>query len=286
VLVLTDASGFLTLLRAGLGDLGYVDGQNLQLEVRSAEGDAGRLPALAAELVARKVDALVAYPTPAATAVKHATADIPTVIVAPDPVANALVASLGRPGANITGVSLSTTELSAKSLDFVREMLPNAKRVGILANAADPFTTTFLREVQGTAAAAGMEAVTSRIQTPNAVADGLSELKQAGADAVLVQGSLVSRESAAAALERGLPAVSARKTFATAGGLMSYGADLADTFRNAAVYVDKVLKGSKPADLPVAQPTRFELVVNMRTAKALGITVPASLLARADEVIE
>jgi putative tryptophan/tyrosine transport system substrate-binding protein len=286
VLVLTDASGFLALLRAGLRDLGYAEGHNRHLEVRSGEGDASRLPALAAELVAGHVDVLVAYPTPAAAAAKRATADIPTVIVAPDPVADGLVGSLVRPGGNITGLSLSTAELSAKSLDLVREMLPAARRLGVLANATDPFTATFLREVQGAAASAGMEAITSLVQMPNAVADGLSELKHAQADVVLVQGSLVSPESAAAALDQRLPTVSPRKTFATAGGLVSYGADLTDTYRNAALYVDKVLKGTKPADLPVTQPTRFELVINMRTAKALGIAVPASLLARADEVIE
>jgi putative ABC transport system substrate-binding protein len=159
VVVLTDATGFTALLTSGLRQSGYVEGQNLQLEVRSADGDPNRLPGLAAELVARKVDVLVAYPTPAAAAVKRATADIPTVIVAPDPVADGLVASLGRPGGNITGVSLSTAALSAKSLDLAREMLPNAARAGVLASGTDPFTTTFLREVEAAAAGAGIDSL-------------------------------------------------------------------------------------------------------------------------------
>lgn len=254
--------------------------------MRSAEGDPSRLAELAAELVARKVDVLVAYPTPAAAAAKRATGDIPTVIVAPDPVADGLVASLGRPGGNITGLSLSTAALSAKSLDLLREMLPKAARAGVLASGTDPFTTTFLRELQAAAAAAGVELVTSVVQRADALVEGVSALKLARADFVIVQGSLVSHESAEAMVRQGLPAISARKTFAIAGGLMSYGADLSDTFRNAALYVDRVLKGARPADLPVTQPTKFELVINMRTAKALGLTIPPTLLARADEVIE
>jgi putative ABC transport system substrate-binding protein len=286
VLVLTDPGGFSALLKAGLREAGYLTDQQLRIEIRSADDDPARLPSLAAELVQLNVDVLVAYPTPAALAAKRATAHIPIVIVAPDPVADGLIATLGRPGGNITGVSLSTAQLSAKSLDLVREMLPTAARVGVLASGTDPFTTTFLRELQAAATAARIEVVTSMVHTREAIGEGIAALKQARADAVLVQGSLVSAASAAEVLKQGLPAVSARKTFAVAGGLMSYGADLNDTFRNAAIYVAKILKGAKPADMPVEQPTKFELVINLRTAKTLGISIPPTLLARADEVIE
>src|SRR4051812_230737 len=274
--------------RQGLRDLGYIEGQNIRFEFRSAEGQIDRLPELAAELVRLKVDVIVTWFTPTAVAAKQATHDIPIVMAETgDPIGTGLVASLPRPGGNVTGVASVTAELAGKSVQLIRDMLPSARRVTALANATDPFSKPFLEQIK-----LGGEATGTTINPVNI--GGSEELEAAFAamekdrpDAVIVQPSLPSKRAAELALKQRVPAVSVPRWFAEEqGGLMSYSARYVDLFRKAAVYVDKILKGALPADLPVEQPTKFELVVNLKTARALGIDVPPTLLARADEVIE
>src|SRR5438132_3455370 len=273
--------------RQGLRDLGYVEGQNIRFEFRSAEGHLDRLPEVATELVRLKVDIIVTWFTPTAVAAKQATLEIPIVMAETgDPVGTGLVASLPRPGGNVTGIASATAELAGKSVQLIRDMLPRARRVTALANATDPFSKPFLEQIK-----LGGEATGTTINPVNI--GGSEELEAAFAamekdrpDAVIVQPSLPSKRAAELALEQRVPAVSVPRWFAEEGGLMSYCPKYAELFHRAAAYVDKILKGAQPADLPVEQPTHFELVINMRTAKALGLTIPPDLLARADEVIE
>jgi putative tryptophan/tyrosine transport system substrate-binding protein len=288
ILVLTNADGqsLTRELRLGLRDLGYSEGQNFVFQLRSADGDAARLPHLATELVRSHVDVIVATFTPCAMAAKQATTSIPIVMVAvADPVAVGLVTSLARPGGNITGFSNMAAETAGKSVELFRDMLPSIGRVAALANPADPFTTPFLEQVRLAGRTAGI-----RIE-PVAMARGPEEAEAAfatmkGADAVVVQGIFFSKTIAELALKYRLPAASVVPQFAQAGGLISYGADTRDIYRRSATLVHKILRGTKPSDLPVELPTRFELVLNMKTAKALGIDVPGFFQQRADEVIE
>ena len=273
--------------RQGLRDLGYIEGQNIRFEFRSAEGQIDRLPELAAELVRLKVDVIVTWFTPTAVAAKQATREIPIVMAETgDPIGTGLVMSLPRPGGNVTGIASVTAELAGKSVQLIRDMLPSARRVTALANATDPFSKPFLEQIQLGGEATGTAINPIRISNNEEFESAFAAMERDRPDAIIVQPSLPSKRAAELALQHRVPAVSVPRWFADEGGLMSYSAIYADLFRKAAVYVDKILKGAQPADLPVEQPTRFQLVINMKTAKALGITVPATLLARADEVIE
>jgi putative tryptophan/tyrosine transport system substrate-binding protein len=274
--------------RQGLRDLGYVEGQNIRFEFRSAEGHLDRLPELAAELVRLKVDIIVTWFTPAALAAKQATLEIPIVMAETgDPVGTGLVASLPRPGGNVTGIASATAELAGKSVQLIRDMLPRARRVTALANATDPFSKPFLEQIRLGGEATGTTINPVRISSSEELETAFASMEKDRPDAVIVQPSLPSRHAAELALKHRVPAVSVPRWFAEdEGGLMSYSARYVDLFRKAAVYVDKILKGAQPADLPVERPTHFELTINMKTAKALGIDVPPTLLARADVVIE
>ena len=274
--------------RQGLSDLGYLEGQNIRFEFRSAEGHLDRLPELAAELVRLKVDIIVTWFTPAALAAKQATLEIPIVMAETgDPVGTGLVASLPRPGGNVTGIASATAELAGKSVQLIRDMLPRARRVTALANATDPFSKPFLEQIRLGGEATGTTINPVRISSSEELETAFALMEKDRPDAVIVQPSLPSRRAAELALKHRVPAVSVPRWFAEdEGGLMSYSARYVDLFRKAAVYVDKILKGAQPADLPVERPTHFELVINMKTAKALGIDVPPTLLARADVVIE
>ena len=268
-------------------DLGYVEGQNIRFEFRSAEGHLDRLPELAAELVRLKVDIIVTWFTPTALAAKQATPEIPIVMAETgDPIGTGLVASLPRPGGNVTGIASVTAELAGKSVQLIRDMLPSARRVTVLVNATDPFSKPFLEQIELGGKATGTAIHPIKISSGEEFETAFAAMEKDRPDAVIVQPSLPTKRAAELALQQRLPAFSVPRWFAEQGGLMSYSAIYADLFRKTAVYVDKILKGAQPADLPVEQPTRFQLVINMKTAKALGLTVPAALLARADEVIE
>jgi len=273
--------------RQGLRDLGYVEGQNIRFEFRSAEGHLDRLPELAAELVRLKVDIIVTWFTPTAVAAKQATREIPIVMAETgDPIGTGLVASLPRPGGNVTGIAAVTAELAGKCVQLIRDMLPSARRVSALANVTDPFSKPFLQQIELGGEATGTTINPVSISNTEEFESAFAAMERDRPDAIIVQPSLPSKRAAELALQHRVPAVSVPRWFVDEGGLMSYSAIYAELFRKAAVYVDKILKGAQPADLPVEQPTRFQLVINMKTAKALGLTVPAALLARADELIE
>jgi putative ABC transport system substrate-binding protein len=278
---------FRTMFRDGLHDLGYVEGRNLHIEFRSAEGNRDRLPGLAAELVGLKVDALVAYPTPAVVASKQATREIPIVMLAAgDPLGTGLIAGLARPGGNITGTSSTTAESGSKTLELLRDILPSLRRVAVLANATDPFTKSFLEQLRLGGQALHLEIQVVMIKTAEELDPAFAAMKKNATDAVVVQPSLPRSRAADLALKYRVPAIAPTVTFAALGGLVGYSGSPAEMARRTAAIVDKILKGSKPADLPVEQPTTFELAINLKTAKALGIAVPPALRALADEVIE
>jgi putative ABC transport system substrate-binding protein len=282
-----DVESFRTELREELRKSGYVEGQNLFFEFRSAEEELDRLPKLAAELVALKVDLIVAIYTPCALAAQQATREIPIVIVSGNPIETGLVPSLSRPGGNITGISLIAAELHGKCVELFHDMLPSLRRVAALGNAADPISKLFLEQVQLAGRTTGIEiAPAIMVRGPGEIDEAFTAMKKERADAVVVQGSLASKNTAELALKRGLPAATVPRSFAEVGGLMSYGADGPDSFRRAAAFVVRILQGGKPADMPVEQPTKFELVINLKTARALGLDVPWFLQQRADEVIE
>ena len=272
--------------RQGLRDLGYVEGQNIRFEFRSAEGQINRLPELAAELVRLKVDVIVTWFTPTALAARRATREIPIVMAETgDPIGTGLIASLPQPGGNVTGLASVAAELAGKSVQLIRDMLPSVRRVTALANATDPFSKPFLEQIQ-LGEATGTTISPVRISSSDEFEAAFAAMEKDRPDAVIVPPSLPGKRAAELALKHRVPAVSVGRWFAEEGGLMSYSAKFVDLFRKAAVYVDKILKGARPADLPVEQPTVFELVINLKTAKALGLTIPISLLGRADEVIE
>ena len=283
----TDPEQFWREFRQGLRDLGYIEGQNIRYEFRSAQGQLSRLPELAAELVHLKVDVIVTWFTPAAQAAKQATHEIPIVMAdTGDPIGTGLVASLPRPGGNVTGIASVSAELAGKSVQLIRDMLPSARRVTALANATDPFAKPFLEQIQLGAEVTGTTINAVRISSNEDLESAFAAMDKDRPDAVIVQPSLPSKRAAELALKQRVPAVSVPRWFAEEGGLMAYSPKFTELYRRAAAYIDKILKGAQPADLPVEQPTYFELVINMRTAKALGLTIPPDLLARADEVIE
>ena len=276
--------------RHGLRDLGYVEGQNIAIEYRWAEGQLDRLPDLAAELVRLKVDVIVASSTPTALAAKNATRTIPIVFVtAGDPVGSGLVAGIARPGGNITGLSLLAPEIVAKQLQLLKEAVPQASRVAVLSNPANPYTALMVKETEAAARSLGMWVQLLGVRGADAFDSAFSAVTKGRASAlfVLFDPFLFAHRTRIAefANKNRLPAMYPHREYAETGGLMAYGADIRDNFRRAATYVHKILTGTKPADLPVEQPTKFELVINLKTAKALGLTIPQSVLIRADEVI-
>ena len=277
--------------RQGLRDLGYVEGQNVVLELRWAEGRLERLPALAAELVRLPVDVIVTHGTPGTLAAKRATTAIPIVTTTiGDPVGSGLVASLARPGGNLTGLSLLGPELGGKRLELLREVVPGLSRVAILWNRANPYNAELLRDAEAAARTLGVQLQSLAVRGPDDYEEALRAASGGRAGAlVTVEDPLAVTQRARIvdlAAKNRLPAMYFAREFVDAGGLMSYGPSFADMYHRAATYVDKILRGARPADLPVEQPTRFELVVNLKTAKALGLTFPRSVLNLADEAIQ
>jgi len=273
--------------REAMGELGYTEGKNVKFEFRSDEGEVSRLAELAAELVRLKVDVIVPWFTPAAIAARQATRDIPIVCaVCGDLVGTGLVESLARPGGNVTGSSSLNAELSAKFVELIREMVPSAHRIAVLANAPDPFSKVLVRQIQLAGEAAGTAIDPIMIHDAEELEAAFASMEKSRPDAVIVQPSLPTKRAAELALSHRIPAICGWRDFVHDGGLMAYFASEADMYRRAAVFVDNILKGAKPAEIPVEQPTKFELVLNLKTAKAIGLTVPAAFLARVDEVIE
>jgi putative ABC transport system substrate-binding protein len=281
-----DADAFRQELREGLSKAGYAEGRNVQVDIRSAQGKLELLPQLAAELVAAKVDVLVALYTPCARAAQQATRDIPIVAIVANPVETGFIASLARPGGNITGVSLMAAEAHGKCVEVFADMLPGARKVAALGNASDPFMPLFLDKVHLSAKETGVEIITVTVRSAEEIGQAFTTIAKEGAQALVMQGSLPSRAVAELALKQRLPAATFTRSFPEVGGLMSYGPNATDSFQRGVYFVIKVLEGAKPADIPAEQPTKFELVINLKTAKALGISMPATLLARADDVIE
>ena len=277
--------------REGLRALGYVEGQNITIEHRSAEGREERLPELAAELVQLRVDTILAAGTPAAVAAKQVTNTLPIVFGASnEPVESRLVASLARPGGNVTGLSLMNSQLSAKRLEILKEAVPTLARVAVLAWPLQPTVERDWNETQVAAQALGLQLQRLDAQRADEFASAFEAATRKGADALVVlPNTLFARERMSivelAAMHR-LPAMYEQRQFADAGGLVAYGANLNDLYRRAATYVDKLLKGAKPADLPVEQPREFDFVINLKTARALGLTIPHHVLLQATEVIE
>jgi ABC-type uncharacterized transport system substrate-binding protein len=273
-----------------LRELGWIDGRNLAIEYRWSEGRNEHYAEIAAEFVRLKVDVIVTVATPATLAAKQATAVIPIVFVtASDPVGTGLVASLARPGGNVTGLANQISDTGGKKLEFLREVVPGLRRLAIMANVGNPASALDMGEAQATARTLGLEVITSEIRQAEDIAPAFDALKDR-ADALYVCPDPLMNTNRTRinilAVGGRLPTMHAVRDFVEAGGLMSYGPNLPGQFRRAADFVDKMLRGAKPNDIPVEQPTKFDLVINLTTAKALGLAVPPSLLARADEVIE
>ncbi len=277
--------------RQGLRELGYVEGKNVVIEWRYAEGKADRLPGLAAELVRLKVDVIVTAGAPATRPAKEATSTIPIVMAQDsDPVGNGFVASLARPGGNITGLATLAPEISGKQLELLKEIVPRLSRVAVLGTSIQPGNAQSLRETELAARAFGVKLQYLDVRGPKDIETAFRAASKGHADVVLVLGGAVLNshrtQIADLAAKNRLPAVHGQPEFMDAGGLMFYGASITEMFRRAATYVDKILKGAKPADLPVEQPTKFELVINLKAAKQIGLTIPPNVLARADKVIK
>jgi putative ABC transport system substrate-binding protein len=273
--------------REAFRELGYIEGQTIQFELHEARGRIDRLAGMAEELVRSKVDIIVASQTPAVIAAKNATRDIPIVMgPAGDPIATGLITNLARPEGNVTGLSATSAELAAKNLELIREILPGARRVGVVGNATDPFVKPFLEQIHNGARMMRLDIHEVLVRANQELDGAFAAIAGERSDAVIIQGSLPPQLTVDSALKYRLPALSNQKSLADAGALTSYSASFAERARGIASYVDKILKGAKPADLPVQQPTKFELVINLKTAKALGLAIPPTMLARADEVIE
>ena len=277
--------------RQGLCDLGYVEGKNIVIEWRSAEGKLDRLPALAAELVRLKVDVIVTTgPAPTRPA-KEATSTIPIVMAFDnDPVGNGFVASLARPGGNITGLSTLAPEISGKQLEVLKEIVPRLSRVAVLGSSTTPGNAQSLKETELAAGAFGVKVQYLDVRDPKDIDTAFRATGKGRADAILVLTSPVFNpyrtEIADLAVKNRLPAIYSTPEFVEDGGLMTYGVSLTDLYRRAATYVDKILKGAKPVDLPVEQPTKFEFIINLKAAKQIGLTIPPNVLVRADKVIK
>jgi putative ABC transport system substrate-binding protein len=277
--------------RQGMRDLGYVEAKNIFIEQMWAEGKLERLPALAAELVRLKVAAIISAGPTVTRACKDANITTPIVMAFDDdPIGSGFVASLARPGGNITGLSSLSPGLSAKQLQLLKEIIPRASRVAVLGSLIHPGTARSLKEIELAAGAQKVQLQYLDVVDPKTIDAAFDTARRQRVDAVLVLTSVVTNTHQGKiidlALEKRLPALYFTDEWVKAGGLLAYGASFTDLFRRAATYVDKILKGAKPADLPIEQPTRFELVINLKTAKALGLTIPPSLLARADQVIQ
>ena len=278
-------------LRDGLRDLGYMEGVQITIDCRSAEGDYNRLPVLARELVQVKPHVIVASSVPASLAAKAATATLPIVSVyTANPVRLGLVSSLARPGGNVTGISALASDYVAKSLQLLKETAPRATRIGVLGHGSNPTFEIYRRELEPAAVALRLRLEFREMVRAVDIESDVAGLTRTGVGAVLVMHqpfTFVNRGPLIKALgKRRLPAMFSSREAVEAGGLISYAVNISEVFRHAAIYVDRILKGAKPADLPVEQPTKFELVINLRTAKALGLTIPPSLLGRADQVIQ
>jgi putative tryptophan/tyrosine transport system substrate-binding protein len=281
----------LRAFRQGLKDAGHVEGENVAIEYRWAEGQYDQLPALAADLVRRRVAMIATFAPPAALAAKAATTTIPIVFAVPeDPVRLGLVASLARPGGNLTGINFFVGELVAKRLEFLRELVPTASRVAVLVNPTGPSAETTVRDVDLAAREMGLQIQVLYGSTRQEINAAFATLLREGPDALFVGGDPFFNDRrvqmAQLAAYNRVPATYSNRDLAEAGGLMSYGTNIADAWRQAGLYTGRILKGTKPADLPVVQASKFELVINAQTARMLGLAVPPMLLARADEVIE
>jgi putative ABC transport system substrate-binding protein len=282
---------FVAAFHQGLSETGYVEGQNVAIEYRWAESCLDRLPAFAADLVGRKVDVIFAGAPPPALAAKNATSTIPIVFnIGADPVSTGLVASLARPDGNLTGVTFLLAELNSKRLELLSDLIPQARVIALLVNPSNPTAERVIRDMQEAARAKGMQLPILKAGTESEIDAAFAALVQLQAGALLVGSDPFFRarrdQIVALASRHAVPAIYQGREFALAGGLISYGASILAANRQAGTYVGKILKGAKPADLPVQQPTTFELVINLKTAAALGLTVPQTFLMRADEVIE
>jgi putative tryptophan/tyrosine transport system substrate-binding protein len=285
---LTDVPHYVTAFRQGLKEAGFVEGQNVAIEFRSAEGQIDQLPALVADLIRRQV-ALIVGNTPSALAAKAATTTVPIVFTTGgDPVRYGLVASLNRPGGNVTGISFITEELGAKQLGLLRELRPGATHIAVLVDPKWPLTGRFVSELRAAALAVGQQLIVLDVSSDREIETAFTTLVQRGAGALHVGPGASSRRERIVALaaRHGIPAIYSWREAVAGGGLMSYAPSIPDAYRQAGIYAGRILKGEKPGDLPVMLPTKFEFVINLKTAKALGLEVPDRLLIAADEVIE
>jgi ABC-type uncharacterized transport system substrate-binding protein len=282
-----DPDFFLKGVREGLQKLGYIEGKSFRLEFRSANGKLDALANLATELVRLKVDIIVTFQTPAAQAAKQATKGIPIVMApAGDPVETGLVTSLARPGGNVTGVSGAGAEIAGKTIELIREMIPSARRVGVLVSTGDPFTKPFLAQIELGAHTAGFAIEPLTLRPGQEFETAFAYMRGKQVDALIVQPSILREDVVELAIKHRFATFAPNSLLPRMGGLASYSANFAELYRQAAIFVDKILKGSKPADLPVELPTKFELVINLKTAKAIGLDISPTMLLRADEVIE
>ena len=278
----------LEAFRSGLRELGYAEGNNIAVLVRYAEGNSERLPSLASELVSLKVDVIMTSTVPAIQAAMQATSTISIVTISADPVGAGIVASLARPGANVTGLSLLSPELDGKRLELLKETFPKTKRVAFIWNPADAGMALRFKAVKSAAQALRLTIQSLEVRALNELDSALESATSGHVDAILVPSAMANayrRPILDFTVNKRLPAMYENRESAEAGGLIAYGPSGTDLWRRAATYVDKILKGRKPADLPVEQPTKFELVINLKTAKQIGVTIPPNVLARADKVI-
>ena len=281
----------LDAFRQGLRELGYVEGRDFVIEYRSADGRPEQFPGLATELVHSRVDLIVTRGTPAVLAAEKATGSIPIVMAtSADPTGFGIVSSLARPGGNVTGLSTIAVELAGKRLDLLKEAIPRITRIALLANMSSPASASQWRQMEGAARSLGLEPQLLDVRTSADFARAFDTATKRRVDAVQVANDTLTqtnlRRIVDLSAKHRLASIFVSREFVDAGGLMAYGPHFTDLYRRAATYVDKILKGAKPADLPIEQPTKFELVINLKTAKALGLTIPQSLLLRADQVIE
>jgi putative tryptophan/tyrosine transport system substrate-binding protein len=288
---LTDNAARIEAFRQGLRELGYVEGKNIVIELRSAEGEQSRLPALVAELIRLKIDIIVSAGPAVTRPAKEATFTIPIVMgFENDPVGSGVVASLARPGGNITGLSTLAPELSGKQLELLKEIVPKLSRVAVIGNSTNPGNALSLREIELAARAFKVQLQKLDVLDPKDVETAFRAASKGRAEAVLVLGGPVlasqRKQIVELTVKNRLPAIYYRSDFVEAGGLMTYGVSNTDLFRRAATYVDKILKGRTPADLPVEQPQTFEFIINLKAAKQIGLTIPPKVLARADRVIK
>ena len=285
---LADAESFKKELREGLRELGYVEGQNIAFEFRSAEGKIDQLPELASELVRLKVDVIVALYVPCALAAKQATRDIPIVIIAADPIETGIVAGLAHPGGNVTGINLMSAALVGKCVELFHDMLASVRQIAVLTSGGDPlFAKLVLDHVNLAGRTNDIKIHPLTVPGPDEGLDAaFAEIARSQGEAVVVQGSLSTKHLADLALTQRLPAASTTRAFVDAGGLMSYGADGPALFRLSAKFVHRILQGAQPNDLPIEQPTKFELAVNLKSAKNIGLSIPEAFLARADVLLE